>query len=266
MSQRSLLITAAFSSLACAALGCNRPSAAPPAPASAPAAPAPTEPEPAVAVITAGSSLVEAVAMRPFHARYSRTGYQGAASKDLGPGEFILKERGGQLDVTISMTANGDAVRDHVVIDRRTLAPATRTFRMGDRDVALTYRGAKVEQVISRGEERDAITVDFAAAGFEANVLELVLAALPLRAGYRARIAWANLPARDQMWAELDVPRTEQLEAAGRTWTTWVCDVRNDDGSRKTYWIAKDPPYKIKMETRPAGAPSYWDWQLTSVE
>ena len=233
--------------------GCRRPPLAPPAGSDAPK-------------IHAGSSEVDGNRLLPFAATYSRTGRWGAARKDLGPGSVQLDAAPDRYALRIEMESKGQAVVDEMMLDAATLAPIERRFPMGDRSVFLRYDGRHVEQSITQHGRVDTMTVDFAAAGFEANALELVIAALPLREGFTAQLAWANLPAPDQIWARVTVLGRRDITAAGRDFSTHLCEAHFGDRSRRVMWLADEAPYKVRSETYPAGTSKYWDWQLDRVE
>ncbi len=106
-------------------------------------------------------------------------------------------------------------------------------------------------------EERSAVSTGEPVFDMHGGMTGLLLAALPLRTGYRARLPGIGEAELD--YTEVRVVRQEAVEAGrlGKI-SAWVVEV-GPSPARSVYWISKQAPYVIKaVVLGPAGYAS-WD-------
>ena len=84
----------------------------------------------------------------------------------------------------------------------------------------------------------------------------LLLRALPLRIGYRAKIP--GVGDTDLDYTEIDVVRAEVIKGRSGRIRTFVIDI-GPHPARSTYWISERPPYVIKAVVRDSKGYTSWD-------
>lgn len=133
------------------------------------------------------------------------------------------------------VTRSGGAVMgvDSFTMHRRTLAPIAVHTTEGNGTRKLRFEGGRVRGSGAAGR----VDTPLAAPAFYGNSTDLVLAALPLRAGYEARVRFFEHGARAAS-ARLRVTGSEDVATRdGGRCTAWRVEV--EGGSHAgTYWIA----------------------------
>lgn len=132
------------------------------------------------------------------------------------------------------------------------------TFRRTGNAIDATVRAAD-------GSTRD-VTFTYPVPVFEPSVLELPLGLLELAVGDEGRLAWSNFNDETDFWIPFRVLRRESVAAAGRTYDTHVVRVRFPTGNQRDYWIASEPPYKVRMVSYDRGSLLKSGWDLESVD
>lgn len=218
--------------------------------------------------LAVGDTLVDA-AIRPFTATYRHTtkilGFipisTGAATLSVQPATIDPEMR---LDATIVLS---NANEDRIQLDRHTLAPLERTFDLqGGGTVRLQFAGDRVTGTVTQGSSVRDIDLQYDGPVFEVSLFELVFASIPLAPGFAARLAWDNMIDADALWADVRVAGNERVRAAnGTTYDTQVVHVRFASGNIRWFWIAREPPYKIRVVNFSRGRAMYNTWDLESV-
>ncbi|NKB88487.1 MAG: hypothetical protein GKS06_09725 [Acidobacteria bacterium] len=135
--------------------------------------------------------------------------------------------------------------------------PGQRFQRVGNRIDA--------EVIDAEGATRE-LSFDYPVAVFEPSLLELPLALLDLAPGAAGYLAWSNFGDPEDHWLPFRAIETESIEAAGRTWETTRVRLAFPDGRQRDYWVATEPPYKIRMVAYENGSLLTTGWNLTELE
>ncbi len=144
--------------------------------------------------------------------------------------------------------------------------PSTLLPKSGDEydsDGLHVHRDFDMQHVVSQtrkrgqsSEEKLTIELPEPVYDFNGGMTGLLLATLPLKLGYRAR-----LPAVDEKafsLVPLQVAREETIVHAGRSMHTFVVEIGGDP-IQSTYWISRMAPYVIKVEVNVPHAVLSWD-------
>ncbi len=217
--------------------------------------------------LVAGDPQVAGELIAPFSATYRRTSKIFGLIPVMSQQASLVVHRppdiaDSSLDVTITMGASG--VEDRILLDPRTLSPRARAFTLpGGGEARLTFDGSRVRGSLTQPDEtvRD-LAYDFDGPVFEVSLLELLFAALPLQEGFLAHIAWDNMLDPEELWAQIRVAGREVIRAeSGREYDTWLVKVMFASGNQRWFWIAREPPYKIRVInfTRGRAVFSVWD-------
>lgn len=225
-------------------------------------------PEDAV-VIGAGDERVASMFVRSYQATYERWDSivgvplaDGVATITVTPTEDAQK----QLQITLALSSTG--VEDHMILEATTLAPVRRTFSFPQGGgQSLIFVGNRIQaSVRSASGTSTRHDFDYQLRPFEVSVLELPLAALRLAPGSIGRVAWNNMVAPEELWAQFRVLGTTRLELDAGEFDTTVVRLRFYDGRMRDYWLSGEPPYKIRMLSYNRGRALASGWQLESYE
>ena len=155
---------------------------------------------------------------------------------------------------TVSSTFN--------IFDPATMAPLYGEARSADGESVM--RDFNGHSVVTRMRETDGAaektsTVSTGESVFDVHggMTGLLLAALPLNIGYRARLP--GIGDADLDYTEIRVVRQEAVNA-GRLgkMSTWAVEV-GPSPPRSVYWISKQAPYVIKAMVRTPDGYASWD-------
>ncbi len=142
---------------------------------------------------------------------------------------------------------------DTLDLDASTLMPVRRAGRQGPGSVALTFSPGGVRGSISSGAMTVPVDVKFPALTLPDGAgIEVPLATLPLREGYRASLGVYDIMAGKSRPMVLAVTGTGNVAAAGTTIDAWKVELTSPDdpSSDETYWIAKTDRRLVKSEAK----------------
>ncbi len=160
-----------------------------------------------------------------------------------------------------SVDAGDSPMIDHIVLDRRTLELVNRHspyFAIGQHFLAAAIRDRRLTGSLTAIDGGDPIVIntELDTAVFEESTLGLVLAALPLRNGYAARLPRLAVSASTKAFSAgsiaIAVTGREAIEGGdGQTYRCWVVEARwSGVDYSETHWIADEPPYSIRKKAR----------------
>jgi hypothetical protein len=140
---------------------------------------------------------------------------------------------------------------DTAVSHRATLNPIWHSSKQPTASMALRFAGAHVTGTHTSGANPpEVVDQTVSVPTFDSNNQELVLGALPLAIGYRARLPMYVYESKGISWCDLQVTGDESVDGA----PSWKVDVTYA-GARGTYWIAKGTGVLLRNEmTLPTGA------------
>ncbi len=220
-------------------------------------------------VIGAGDERVASMFVRPYRAAYER--WNSIVGVPLADGEATMtvvpvQDAQKRLQITLSLSSTG--VDDSVILEATTLAPVRRSFSFpqggGQSFIFIGNRiQATVRNAAGASTRHD---LQYQLRPFEASVLELPLAALRLAPGSVGRLAWNNMVAPEELWAQFRVLGATTVQLDAGEFDTTVVRVRFSDGRMRDYWLSAEPPYKIRMMSYNRGRALASGWQLISYE
>lgn len=142
---------------------------------------------------------------------------------------------------------------DTLVVLQKTLAPLHHRSQNARRALVLDFDGARVTGSLTpAGGAAQPVQATLDGAVFDANALELVLRALPLREGYAVNIPAYLHEAGGKVWVKARVTGSEHVDAGGGAHAeAWVVEAEIA-GQKITYWIAKERRELLKQVLVPA--------------
>ena len=138
---------------------------------------------------------------------------------------------------------------DSAFADAQTLSPIWQWSHNSARVMQLEFHGRRVTgSYAPTGNPVTNIEQDLAQAPFDANVQDLVIAALPLAAGFHARVPVYIYERDGLVWYDVSVTGREDLPAAlGGGWA-WTVTLSSDHGPSGRYWITDRPRAVVRSE------------------
>lgn len=215
-----------------------------------------------------GHAAVDGRRLRPFEATWTITALVNGTSRPTGQISERLEagmHEGRAVWIRTQWRKAGEKrIETTIVFDRTTLAPISyEHMKEGPfpdaavRTRSVRYRpdGASGTQTLVSGETDSIRHMPMGSAGFEVDVMGLVLATLPLRADYVAELPSVHAQMGEQYYIRPRVTGTQDFEDAhGQTVTAWRVEVEwlnlrtqdiytpGDSGSGGTYYVVTDPP------------------------
>jgi hypothetical protein len=145
----------------------------------------------------------------------------------------------------------GVAQVDSFVLVRATLAPLSVHAEGISVDRSLHFAGGRVRGWTRDGEGRDTVDVALPEPVFLSSSMDLVLGALPLRAGYTATLA-LYVDGEGVTTARVQVAEPEEVTVPGghvRAWPVTVCE----SGADGTYWMEDGARTLVQFVTADRG-------------
>lgn len=211
-------------------------------------------------VTAAGHSLVE------YRADYGRwTAVLGATIQSSTAKQSATRTVDGTIDLMFEFSPEN---RDFMRLREPDLVLAERAFgQEGGPGQKFRRQGTRldVEVTSADGSSRD-LSFDYPVLVFEPSLLELPFALLDLPEDREGLLAWSNFGDPDDHWLPFRTFGRETVAAAGRDWDTLRVRVAFPDGRQRDYWVADEPPYKIRMVAYENGSLVTTGWDLTRVE
>ncbi len=154
------------------------------------------------------------------------------------------------LRVQRMVSSVAPTVIDSAWVDRATLAPIERRSHDSREDAAYSFRGRVVDgSVRSADGSTRAVSDTFDVALFDSNPLDLVVRALPLEAGYAARIAAWEPQLGGRIEVEARVVGEATVEAAGgRRRDAWIVEIARGD-TKGRLWVGKEKRDLLRQES-----------------
>jgi len=167
-------------------------------------------------------------------------------------------------------TQMADYAKYHVVVsytnvfDPKTMAPVEQEFHRSSTGEwakrefdGKTVKYERGESADPAKKQRGELKLDHAIFDYEGGMYGVLLAALPLREGYKATFPSLSEDRDELEWVTLTVGKQELVDAGnGKQVMAWPVDTEADytNKSHLTYWISKEPPYVIQLAiTIPTG-------------
>jgi len=167
-------------------------------------------------------------------------------------------------------TQTADYAKYHIlttytnVFDPKTMAPISQEFHRSDTGewAHRDFKGPLVKY--RRGESADPsgtrtgeLRLDEAIFDYNGGMYGVLLAALPLREGYRARFPTLSEDRDEVDWVTVTVGKQEMVDAGpGKRVMAWPVDTEANYANKghSIFWISKEAPYVIQLVTTiPAG-------------
>jgi hypothetical protein len=177
--------------------------------------------------------------------------------------ELAEVETGGRR--LLKRTQTADYAKYHIVttytnvFDPKTMAPVSQDFRRSDTGewAHREFDGPVVKY--SRGESADPaktlsgqLKLDQAVFDYNGGMYGVLLAALPLREGYKAVFPSLSEDRDELEWVSITVGKQEMVDAGpGKQVMAWPVDTEANysNKSHSIFWITKEPPYVIQLVT-----------------
>jgi len=159
-------------------------------------------------------------------------------------GAWVLRELG--------QSSSGDTL-EVTVLDRNTFAVRSRNTQQGATHINLTYAQGKVHGTITAGGIEDAVDADLGGEAFADGACSaMVLAGLPLAAGYHAEFRSYNLRTRKAVIKLVKVEGLETLKVPAGSFRAWKAVVTNADGEpgSTTVWSEEGTHRLVRYEFR----------------
>lgn len=151
-------------------------------------------------------------------------------------------------------TPTGPAV-DSSMADAATLAPIRHVGVHSSRTMILDFDGADVTgSYAAAGEPVRPIHQTFPVRPWDSSLYDFVIAALPLEAGYVARIPFYVWEQGGLVWYTARVTGTESLVLRdGTVAPAWTLDIEEDGELRSRMWVSRGEPREVlRVLYRPA--------------
>jgi hypothetical protein len=182
---------------------------------------------------------------------------QAGQERRVGTIRETVAEQGRGRDATLvrvqAITMGARTVLDTAVSHRNSLAPIWHSSVTPMGTMRLQFSGTRItgERNATNGSAPMAISHTVAVPAFDSNNQELVLGALPLRAGYTARLPMYIFERAGIAWCDLTVRAGDSVFAGE---PVWLVDVSYAD-AKGTYWVAKQTGLTLQYEmSTPSGA------------
>ena len=226
---------------------------------------------PAAAKVDVGDAAVDGALLKPYKNAWKVVyAFPGKEPFLVGvwTDELAEVEIGGKHLMKRTQTA--DYAKYHVVttitnvFDPKTMAPVEQEFHRSDTGewAKREFNGNVVKY--QRGESADAaktksgeVKLDHAIFDYNGGMYGVLLAALPLREGYKATFPSLSEDRDELEWVTITVGKQELVGAGpGKQVLAWPVDTEAEyaNKSHSIFWITKEPPYVIQLVTTiPAG-------------
>ncbi len=147
-----------------------------------------------------------------------------------------------------SITDATGRMADSSVADRATLAPRWHRSDSERRSMALEFtRGHVTGKYADAGEPAYEINETVSERTYDSNMLDLLVAALPLAAGYRGRLQVFLWEAGGEIPADVAVTGSEDVDGQ----SAWVAEVTLM-GKPARYYVSKREPRVLRISSSPA--------------
>lgn len=140
---------------------------------------------------------------------------------------------------------------DSFVLVRATLAPLSARAEGISANRSLDFAGGRVRGWTRDEDGRDTVDVALAEPVFLSSSMDLVLGALPLRAGYTARLALFD-EGEGAATARVEVAEAEEVQVPGGRVRAWPVAVRGS-GADGTYWMEDGARTLVQFVTADRG-------------
>ncbi|MCB2379616.1 hypothetical protein LGH70_18615 [Hymenobacter sp. BT635] len=196
---------------------------------------------------------VEGQLIRPFSARYTMLMRREGQEKPVGSVatsyEYLPGPKLGLKRSVITFPTG--AIVDSGTVDRRTLYPlAHRSHQPNGRTLALNFAGPRVTGFNQVGSQRTAVDLTTSAALFDSFSADLVVLALPLRAGQAFKFAQYVYEKGGPDWVRGRIVGAQPLPAPdGKTSRpAWVVQTFGSDKTTVTYWLDPSTRRLLQIE------------------
>lgn len=214
------------------------------------------QPAPPAPLVRPGDGAVDGSRLRPgtstLRVVLSRDGQQvplGRLTEELIATR--VDGRAAYLRVQTMRSPMAGTVVDSAWLDRRTLAPLRRHSLDVGGETRLRFQGPAVQgSVHPPGDTARVLSQRFEAPVFDANPLDLVIRALPLTRGYRARLPAYDPSLGGRIVVAVRVVGSERVEVDGRQVDAWVVEATRDDRAAR-FWIERDGRAVLGQRTEP---------------
>lgn len=172
---------------------------------------------------------------------------EGGEARDMGSLVQILEpgpRPGTLLSVQTFDSPHGTTV-DSALAALPSLAPIAHRSHNAARTMALDFDGRRVRGIVDPDSGATEVLDDtLEAAPFDSNVVDLVVAALPLAEGYRARLPFFVHEEGGLVWYEVESVQAARLEDGRGAWKVAL----DANGRALTYWIDRDSRAVLRSE------------------
>lgn len=203
-------------------------------------------PDSAFPLVPVGSPLVDGARLHPDSNTLRMVLSQGGQSRQAGTMTQVLRPvtvdgRAAYLRVQIvSAPGAGDVAVDSAYVNRKTLAPIRRISRDPGRRTAYVFEGAHVVGAITDASGKtQPLDQHLDAPLFDSNPLDLVIRALPLKTGFRARLPTYEPELGGRIVVRIDVLGQDSAQdSSGHMVPAWVVEVSHG-GVAGRFWIGE---------------------------
>ncbi len=207
--------------------------------------------------VTAGDSLVDAGRLALGRTEKHLRVVRGDSVRDYGALVQILTRvtlDGAAGLLSVQYSPHGRFPTDSAFSDPRTLRPLWQRSHSTRRDMRLEFEGSRIGGSYAPGDSAArGIDQTLAAPPFDANVGDLVVAALPLEVGRVFRVPTYIYEAGGLVWERVEVRGRERYRLGSRTLRVYRVEA-SDPGGSTTYLITTDAPRIVVETVRDLGA------------
>lgn len=180
---------------------------------------------------------------------------RGGQRTERGPrteGLARIRYRGREVLAVIRTfaTPSGPAI-DSSIFDAATLAPIRHVGVHSSRSMTLDFAGPRVTGAYTPAHQPSRpIDHHMEARPYDSSIWDLVIAALPLREGYEARIPYYVYEQGGLVWYTARVDGAESFTLRdGTTADTWTVAVTEEGRPRARLWIPRTGPREVLRQT-----------------
>ena len=208
--------------------------------------PPPQSPGPALAPARPVPALVT-----PYHHRFRMVMSRGGRDQDVGSldDQVILGQHEGKPAIIRVQNVEGAAgvMTDTAVADAATLAPRWHSSASQGRTLRLDFAPRRVTGALTKsGDGPLPIDQQVPDSLYDSNMLDVVLSALPLAAGYRARMTIYLYEAGGPTPVDVEVTGSEKVDGVD----TWITGV-TIGGRTARYYVGKTTHQVARIVSTP---------------
>ncbi len=193
-------------------------------------------------VMTVGDLRVDPHFVLPAHCQFDLMSTENGQVKPLGVlvEDWTESTVGGRRVLIKDSLMESEGSREHLVVDRDTMAPISISLTTRNRQNDLTFAGTHVAGTASfRGDKKN-VSIDLSRAQFAGNTFYLVLRSLPLSEGMARTVKFFRAFDLQEVEVTFTVLASDEFVRGDEKEPVWfVMTKEKNDSSLGLYWIRK---------------------------